>query len=152
MTASIRTPTPTGDNGAAATGQIDRHRSGHDDQPPLWSPLSPETGGGDREPHPDRAQRYRNALRPAGLEQASRQAQVGAPGATLEVPRPLLFRISARCERRENPEQVGSCPFRTRKQPDSPSDTSIHRRSPREFAAGRGFSHRYRDLGGVLLL
>src|SRR5206468_7729446 len=133
-------PTPTGDNGAATTGQIDRHLSGHGESTTsLEPPLTRDRRGRQRATSGSRAALALNALRPAGLEQASRQAQVGAPGATLEVPRPLLFRISARCERRENPEQVGSCPFRTRKQPDSPSDTSIHRRSPREFAAGRGF-------------
>ena len=54
-----RVPTPTGDSGAAATtrstaGSLNLARQAH-----LWSPLSPRTGGGDRELDPDRVERHR---------------------------------------------------------------------------------------------
>jgi hypothetical protein len=44
-----------------ATHQVNRPAGPTDaaNQPLLWSPLSPETGGGDRESDPDRAQRNR---------------------------------------------------------------------------------------------
>ena len=48
----------TGDNGAAASPRSTAQKSDLVNQPLLWSPLSPEAGGGDREPDPDRAKRH----------------------------------------------------------------------------------------------
>ena len=85
-------PTPTDDNGAAASHQVHRPAVLTDaaNQELLWSPLSPETGGGDREPDPDRAQRHRRVtLGQRPLFQARGQAQLWAHGAALEAAWPF---------------------------------------------------------------
>ena len=48
--AAVWEPCVTGDDGAAASLQVHCQQSHLANQPVLWSPLSPEAGGGDREP------------------------------------------------------------------------------------------------------